>query len=120
VTEAAVTAGEVWEGARTVELAGEVDLINAAEVERRLLALAPNHLTRLTLDLGGLTYLDSAGLRVLFVLATRLEVAQIELELVVPARSPVRRAIEVAGMGALVEMVTAPGQGAAPAVASEG
>ena len=61
-----------------------------------------NQLTAVTLDLSGLEYIDSAGIRVLFTLANRLTILQIALRLVVPDRSPVRKVIDLSGMAAAV------------------
>lgn len=53
-----------------VEVAGEIDLTNADELEVRLGALIGN--SGLVLDLNGVTFVDSAALHVLFRLARRL------------------------------------------------
>ena len=102
MTEARIVSDEPPGTVRRITVTGEIDLANAADVERTVFSLTTNQLTRLVLDLGGLRYIDSAGLRVLFVLATRLEISQIVLELVVPDGSAVRRAVELAGMEAMV------------------
>lgn len=47
-------------------MAGEMDMDNAAAVEHQILDAISNQLTAVTLDLSGLDYIDSAGLRVLF------------------------------------------------------
>jgi len=86
-------------------LSGEVDLANAAEVERRLFAHIPNAATLVQDDLSEVGYLDSAGLAVLFRLAERLRVGQTELQVLAPAGSPARLAIEVMGMAQLCGLV---------------
>ncbi|MHC1563202.1 STAS domain-containing protein [Actinomycetospora sp. C-140] len=80
-----------------IDIGGEVDLENAATVEEQLSAAIPNETTEVTLGLGELSYLDSAGLRVLFALAARLEVLQIELRVHVPPGSVTRRVLELSG-----------------------
>lgn len=85
-----------------IAVAGEIDLSNAGDVEARVLGLATERLSRVVVDLTGVDYLDSAGLQVLFTLATRLEEAQVGLELVVPRDSPVRSAIDITGMSSVV------------------
>ncbi len=87
------------DGIRTVALSGEIDLSNAVGVEDRILDVTTNDLLGLVLDLTGVTYLDSTGLKLLFTLATRLEISQIELELVVADDSPVRRVLDLSGVG---------------------
>ena len=54
----------------------------------------------------GLDYIDSAGLRVLFTLGTRLETLQIALQLLVPSESPIRRVIDLAGVAAAVPVLS--------------
>ena len=85
-------------------LAGEIDLDNAAVVEGQLLAAITNHTERVSLDLSGVEYLDSAGLRVLFHLVDRLSTLQIEALMVAPADSPARRVIELSGLALLVPL----------------
>jgi anti-anti-sigma factor len=80
-----------------IDIRGEVDLENAETVEDQLSAAIPNETTSVTLGLGGLQYLDSAGLRVLFALAARLEVLQIELTVDVPPGSLTRRVLQLSG-----------------------
>lgn len=80
-----------------IDIGGEVDLDNAETVEEQLAAAIPNETTSVTLGLGQLRYLDSAGLRVLFALAARLEVLQIELRVDVPPGSLTRRVLQLSG-----------------------
>ena len=80
-----------------IDIGGEIDLENATSVEEQLSAAIPNETTEVTLALGELSYLDSAGLRVLFALAARLEVLQIELQVHVPQGSVTRRVLELSG-----------------------
>jgi anti-sigma B factor antagonist len=102
VTEAHITVDRAHGDRMRIAVGGEIDLANAAAVERQILDAISNQLTEITLDLHGLTYIDSAGLRVLFTLGTRLETLQIALELVVPTDSPIRRTIELSGLAAAV------------------
>jgi anti-anti-sigma factor len=85
-----------------ITVTGEIDLSNAGDVESRVLSVATDQLARVVVDLTGVDYLDSAGLQVLFTLATRLEEAGVALELVVPRDSPVRSAIDITGMSSVV------------------
>lgn len=87
-----------------IDLAGEVDLENAATVEEQLAAAIPNHLTAVTLDVSGLDFIDSVGLRILFALAARLDVLQIELEVIAALGSLARRVLELSGFEAVVEL----------------
>ena len=60
-----------------------------------------NRAESVTLDLGGVTYMDSAGLQVVFALAVTLRRLQIALRVVAPDGSVARHAIEMAGMGSI-------------------
>jgi anti-sigma B factor antagonist len=102
VTHACITVERVHEDAVRIVAGGEIDLVNAAAVERRILDAISNQLTEVTLDLNTLTYIDSVGLRVLFTLGTRLETLQIALELIVPTESPIRKIIELSGVAAAI------------------
>jgi anti-anti-sigma factor len=87
-----------------IALAGEVDLANAATVEEQIVAAITNQVTRVSLDLGEVEYIDSAGLRIFFSLAPRLAALQIGLELLAPFDSPSRRVIEVSGLASMVPL----------------
>jgi anti-anti-sigma factor len=87
-----------------IDIGGEIDLENAETVEEQLSAAIPNETTQVTLGLGGLQYLDSAGLRVLFALAARLEVLQIELRVDVPPGSLTRRVLQLSGFEGVATM----------------
>jgi anti-anti-sigma regulatory factor len=63
----------------------------AAAVPRQVFGAITIQLTEVALDLITLTYIDSAGLRVLFTLGTRLETLQIALQLLVPTASTIRK-----------------------------
>ena len=66
-------------------LSGEIDLSNAAIIKRSIAENVSNQDLSLVLDLSGVTYLDSAGIAMLFDLSRRLIQHQQELILVVPA-----------------------------------
>jgi anti-anti-sigma factor len=102
VTEAHLAIERVREDAVRIVVGGEIDLANASAVERQIVDAISNQLTEVTLDLTALAYIDSAGLRLLFTLGTRLETLQIALELVVPTESPIRKMIELSGVAAAI------------------
>ena len=85
-------------------ISGDVDLANAADVESELTTAIRNRATGVTLDLGGVTYLDSAGLQVVFALAVTLRRLQIDMRVVAPEGSPARHAIEMAGMASIIDI----------------
>lgn len=86
--------------AAVATLTGEVDLSNAASVEDAVTGAVGGvaGVRGVALDLGGLSYLDSAGLGLLTRLAARFGGDGTALQLVVPAAATVRRAIAVSGL----------------------
>lgn len=80
----------------TVALAGELDMADADWVEATLAAAAAHH-SRLSVDLSGLEFVDSTGLRTLLSLKKRAAALQIELRFDHPS-SAVSRIIEAAGL----------------------
>ena len=91
-----------------ITVGGEIDLANAAVVEEQISAAVTNQVTAVTLDLGELRYIDSAGLNILFALVSRLEVLQIALHVRVPPGSLARRVLELSGFGTLVDLDAPP------------
>ena len=63
-----------------------------------------NRAQGLLLDLSGLTFLDSTGLRLVFRLARQLGDRQQRLHLVVPDTSPVARLLDIAGVRAVADI----------------
>ena len=106
MTDASMTVG--YDNADTARIAlfGEIDMANADEVEQQILGAIGNQLTAATIDLSGLEYIDSAGLRVLFTLGSRLDVLQITLRIVVPTGSSIRRVIDLSGMAAAIPVLS--------------
>jgi anti-anti-sigma factor len=80
----------------TVE--GEVDSSNVREIGERLRGLLTNHDAGLVVDLTDTTYLDSAGINLLFALSGELKDRQQRLRLVVPGSTPIMRMLAIAGL----------------------
>jgi stage II sporulation protein AA (anti-sigma F factor antagonist) len=78
-----------------VRLVGEVDISNAAALEEDISDAVPNDATGLVLDLSDTRYLDSAGIRMLFELARRLDGRRQSLVLTVPGDSLIRHSLIV-------------------------
>jgi anti-anti-sigma factor len=90
-------------GVLLASLSGEVDLSNASDIERTIMDAVPNTAFGMLLDLSDVTYIDSAGVRLLLALADRFRWRAQELGLVVPEDSRIRRVLTMAGAeGALV------------------
>ena len=77
---------------------GEIDASNAAAVGARLRALLVNHSLGLIVDLMRTTYIDSAGVNMLFVLGEELRTRQQELRIVVGPATPIARMLAVTGL----------------------
>jgi stage II sporulation protein AA (anti-sigma F factor antagonist) len=95
---------EVDGGLVRIAVRGEVDLANADAVEDQIAAAITNQVACVSVDLGEVDYIDSAGLRIFFSLAPRLSALQIDLEVVAAVDSPSRRVIEVSGLASLVPL----------------
>ena len=87
-----------------VHIRGEVDISNARELSAAVEAAIPNANPQVAIDLTETTYLDSAGVQLLFVLADRLRVRRHELRLIVPQDSPIRAVLELTRLAKLVPM----------------
>jgi anti-anti-sigma factor len=61
-------------------------------------------MTSVTLDVSAVEFIDSIGLRILFALAARLEVLQIELRVIAGVGTLVRRVLELSGFQAIIEL----------------
>ena len=75
-------------------LVGEVDLTRAPGIRVGLLRAVTNQDHGLVLDLRDTTYLDSAGVNVIFELAERLSARQQRLAAVVPDRAIIERVLD--------------------------
>jgi anti-anti-sigma factor len=87
------------------EVRGEIDLSNADFLGASIADALTNQELGLAVDLTGVTYVDSAGIRMLFELARQLEEHRQELVVVVPRASLVRRSLEVGGLLASISIV---------------
>ena len=89
-------------GAVRIRLSGEIDLENVSTVDEQICAAVSGQPTGVSVDLTNLTYLDSAGIRLLFDLVSHLQKSNIALKLIAPFESPARRLIQFSGLDSLV------------------
>ena len=90
---------EEWRGeVPMARLSGEIDASNVGDVTERLRRLLTNRSTTLVIDLSPTTYLDSAGINMLFTLGDELRARQQTLRLVVADGSPVSRMLALTGL----------------------
>jgi anti-anti-sigma factor len=74
-------------------ITGEVDMSNAEELARVLEEQLVREADRHIVDLTGTTYLDSAGVRMLFAISERLQTRGRDLHVVVPEAGPIHRVL---------------------------
>jgi anti-anti-sigma factor len=81
------------DGAAVARVIGEIDMSNVEEVMAAIASATPSHAAFVVLDLTDTTYIDSAGITMLFRLAERLSYNRQHLRLVVPEAAPIRAVI---------------------------
>ena len=79
-------------------LVGEIDASNAPWLGGRLRAELTNRSDALVVDLSTVTYIDSAGIALLFELAEDLRTHRQQLQLVIPEDSPIARMATLTGL----------------------
>jgi anti-sigma B factor antagonist len=87
-----------------LRIRGEIDISNAHELSAEIEAAVPNGAPTLVVDLTYTTYLDSAGVKLLFLLADRYRARRRVLRLVVPPDAPVRAVLELTGLSKVVSL----------------
>jgi anti-anti-sigma factor len=94
MTDLARVETSMIDGTPIVCIRGEIDLSNAADVRDAIGAAVPDAAV-VVVDLSGTTYLDSAGIAMIFRLAERLSYSRQELRLVVPPDAPISAVIRL-------------------------
>jgi anti-sigma B factor antagonist len=92
-------------GRTVVELGGELDLATAPTLEQNIGEVVDEGAGDLVIDLRGLGFMDSTGLRALLGFRARLQEAERELVLVV-SEGPVLRLLELTGLVARFTVVS--------------
>jgi anti-anti-sigma factor len=88
---------ERLDGTLIVALEGELDASSVGVVAVKLRQLVENQAKRLVVDLERVTYLDSAGINLLFAVGGELSARQLQLHLVVAPGTPIERTLKVVG-----------------------
>jgi anti-anti-sigma factor len=96
---------EVVGESTVVRIRGEVDLSNAWSVARAMREAISNQAHTVVVDLSEVTYLDSAGIRVLFDLSRGLAEHDQRLIVVLPVGATTRRALEVSAFATAAQVV---------------
>lgn len=84
------------DGAARVALQGELDLASARQMEEHFASLDEQSPSRVMVDLAGLEFIDSSGLRVLLLADARARERGYELVLLA-GQEPVQRIFEMTG-----------------------
>ncbi len=82
----------------TITLGGELDVATAPDLAAAIDMARAHGLRRILVDLTGLEFCDSTGLRALIGAAQELRIARGRLTVVCPADGPVSRLLELTGM----------------------
>ena len=86
------------------EVSGEIDLSNAEDLRDEIVRWITNEDRGLVVDLTSVTYADSAGMNLLFLLARQLKDHGQIFGAVLPSDSQPRRAFDVVGMADEISM----------------
>ena len=86
------------------EVSGEIDMSNAEDLRDEITQGPTNEDRALIVDLTSVSYADSAGMNLLFVLARQLKEHGQIFGVVVPSGSQPRRAFDVVGMADQIPM----------------
>ena len=81
----------------TARITGEIDLSNASQLEETIVDAVPNTALGMVVDLSGVEYLDSAGVRMLVHLVERFRWRQQVMRAAAPDGSRVRGVLSMAG-----------------------
>jgi anti-anti-sigma factor len=82
-------------GVVVARLDGEIDLANTPTVSAAILEAVPNDALGLVIDLSGVRYIDSVGIRMLFTFVRSLHNARQGMAIAVPPDSPVRKLLKI-------------------------
>jgi anti-anti-sigma factor len=92
------------DGMVLAEVSGEIDLSNAEDLRDEIAQWMTNEDHGLVVDLTSVTYADSAGMNLLFILSRQLTDHGQIFAAVLPSESQPRRAFDMVGMGDQIAM----------------
>jgi anti-anti-sigma factor len=88
---------EMVKNTPVARVSGEIDMSNVHAIEDRIGGSVSNKAFAVVVDLTDVTYLDSAGIRLLYQLDARVQSRQQRLIIVVPLDSQINRTLEASG-----------------------
>lgn len=83
---------------------GDLDVASADPLTAMIADAVPNTALGLVVDLARVRYVDSAGVRMLFTLLTRLRTRQQTMRLAVPPEASARRILAIVGLSDALEV----------------
>jgi anti-anti-sigma factor len=92
------------DGVAMVRLSGEIDIARSSSLRQELMGAVDNRDSGLVVDLSEATYLDSAGVNVLFEVGQALRERQLQMALVVPPDSLVERVVTLVDLGSVAPL----------------
>jgi stage II sporulation protein AA (anti-sigma F factor antagonist) len=102
MSELATVEFEERDGVFVARLKGEIDMTNADELSRLIGRSVSNAALGIVLDLSGVMYLDSAGIRLLFELGNRLRQRGQRIGLAVGEEAPLRKVLRLTNVAGLM------------------
>ena len=93
------------DGVALVQTAGEVDITRAVALREELMSAVDNRDQGLVVDLSAASYIDSAGVNVLFEVAEALQQRQLRMALVVPPGGLVERVVTLVDLGSVAPLL---------------
>ena len=92
------------DGIPVVSLSGELDIMQSSSLMQRLMGAAGNRDLGLVVDLSEVSYIDSAGVNVLFEVAEALRQRQLAFAVVVPEGNLVDRVVTLVDLGSVARV----------------
>jgi len=86
------------DGIVLARIVGEIDMSNSDELRTALAAAMPADARGMVLDMTGVEYLDSAGIRLLYLFGEDVRAGRQSLEVVIPSTSMVADVLRLAGV----------------------
>jgi anti-sigma B factor antagonist len=94
------------DGVIVIKVTGEIDLSNAGAIRTAILEATPNDALGCVLDFTPLSYIDSAGIHLLYRLGDNLRARGQTLRIVIPPGSLTSDALRLAGVQRHVDFVS--------------
>jgi anti-anti-sigma factor len=111
MTELATLTFEERTGVFVARLRGEIDMSNAEELSQAIGRTISNAAAGMVLDLSEVTYLDSAGIRLVFELGKRLRQRGQGVSLVIADSTPIRRILQLTDVATMIPVCGSVEQG---------